>query len=743
MAPKFRLTTGVLEAAAFFLAAALLLFPGKAAPLGVVLLAGQAGLRRQRSGRWLPKTSISMPLVLLALTALLGCLVSPAPELSLNRLYVLILGMAAFYTILDWGRKPEQLLQAAILIILLGVGIALISLVVTDFEAGSLGKSYGLTSRFVMLIRLPGSGVPNPAEGVNPRGVAGSMAFFIPLAFSLAIFGQGWKLKVLGLLSLLPLGLPLVLSQSPQGYLSAAVGIGLVLAWRYPWTLLIQIPAAIASVIAWQNWHWWLSPAVVSRLEIGIFARVEIWRRGFLMLRDLPFSGSGLNAYPVVVEWYGPPSELPMSHAHNFFLQTANDHGMVGMIAVIVLLGMVFLSGWRAWRSAQQPVMKAACLGLAGSCAAFLGYGLADSIALGNKPALLLWGVFGLLEASQLLAPADRSVRKTSHALRYLLAGLILISLLSLPILGSSLLVNLGRVSLHQLQAQQRPIESQSLEKILDYANLAVRFWPENSRAYVLKGQSYWLGGQVSPALDSLEKAAALEGSDFMTHFQLAEMYQEQGGASQALIHWRAAGAGNWICQRGLDQLEAGNLDEAYQWLELALILGAKGCHAGIAFAQVNYELSQQLADQLDWAAAEQYADTAAQTNPTNDQYQYWLGKVYEEQGRVDDALQQYALVIQRSDSPTWLINAHHRRGGIFIDLRQFPQAVEEYRAAVEIGRQYELPDENQAFGLSLLGRALMMANDLEAARQAYLDALALNPDNQLARDGLKALDRK
>jgi hypothetical protein len=40
-------------------------------------------------------------------------------------------------------------------------------------------------------------------------------------------------------------------------------------------------------------------------------------------------------------------------------------------------------------------------LGAAGGCAAFLGYGLWDSMMLGNLPALAVWALLGLLTAAE------------------------------------------------------------------------------------------------------------------------------------------------------------------------------------------------------------------------------------------------------------------------------------------------------------------------------------------------------
>jgi hypothetical protein len=56
-----------------------------------------------------------------------------------------------------------------------------------------------------------------------------------------------------------------------------------------------------------------------------------------------------------------------------------------------------FAVGWQVAKRDRQ--LRGLSLGLLASLAAFHLFGLADTIALGAKPAVLFWGIIGLLSA--------------------------------------------------------------------------------------------------------------------------------------------------------------------------------------------------------------------------------------------------------------------------------------------------------------------------------------------------------
>ena len=520
----------------------------------------------------------ALPALVILLTGLVGVWAAPVPSLALKRFAILACGALVFALFARLSRSTAGFQGAVLLILLVGLAAALLSLVTTDWRAGDLAGSLPaisrLASRYPQLYVPPGTGVPNPAYGANPRTVAGSMAFFLPLAFSLALFAPGWKLRWLGALSLPVLLLPLLLSQSPQGLLAAGVGVGLVLAFCSPWSLLpLGALAAAASLVLAPGW-WGLPAPLLARLELGIAARLAIWPAAVRMLRDLPFTGAGLNSFPAVFPLYSLIPGAP-SHAHNLFLQTAVDSGIFGLAALLALFVAGFRSAWRVYHSSGSAFERAAMAGLAGGLAAFIGYGLWDSMTLGNVPALAVWAMLGMLAAASAMRPAPpaaASRRSLSHAARWLPIAFVLAAA---PLWVSALLVNLGRLSLNLslLAGQPGPYAIRSAPYGLpagELAALAIRLNPASSRAYVLAGLEAKMRGDLAAAVPALERALALDPADGLTALDLADAYHRLGDDEGAVRLWRPADYAPVLLERSARASAAGDYPQAETWAALA-----------------------------------------------------------------------------------------------------------------------------------------------------------------------------
>lgn len=550
-----------------------------------------------------------LPFSLLLLTALLGALVAPDKTLALNRLAVYAAGGLVF-VLAAWGgatrsrqmgiasrRKDAPgeaedrdggsplLSRGAVLILLGGVAAAVLSLLVTDWAAGELLPGLPLAGRFPLILRLPGSGVPNPANGANPRMVAGAMALFLPLAFSLALFARRPALRLLGGLAGLTLLFPLYLSQSPQGLLALAAGMGLALALRFPWSLIPQLGLALLAALAWRLWQWGLPPELIQRLGAGVQSRLEIWPVALLMLRDMPFSGGGLNNFPVLQPLYNSSLAI-QPHAHSVFLQTALDLGLLGLAACLGLFTLAFRTAWRAQRQSPDPDVRAALAGCAGGCAAFLGYGLWDSMTLGSVPALAVWAMLGLLCAAGQLYPAPPGSGVRLRRWRLVpLAGLGAAALLAAPVWAGALLVNAGRILYHPLVLQVSPLDAPAetstqaalppgdprLKRALWLGQAAARLYPLNGRAFLLQGLAAISTGQDRLAVPALERGLALEPCDARLRLELADACDRLGQAACAAYHWRLAGAYDLLIGRGIEAHARADYGQAARWFSLAI----------------------------------------------------------------------------------------------------------------------------------------------------------------------------
>jgi tetratricopeptide (TPR) repeat protein len=742
----------------------------------------------------------------LFLSATIALLIAPDRTLACHRLVVYAGGGLVFALAVWGGRKPHRLLGASILLLLAGVAAALLSLVVTDWSAGELGLNLPLSEQFPTLLHLPGSGVPNPAQGANPRMVSGTMALFLPLAFSLGLFAKQTSLRLLGGLAGLVMLLPLYLSQSPQGLLALALGLGLVLAWHWPWSMLPQAALALLATWAWYLWHWGLPPALVQRLLVGVQARIQIWSIALMMIRDMPFSGSGLNNFPTVMPLYDFSLE-PQAHAHNVFLQTATDLGLIGLAAFAALFGTAFYIGWQAYRHYPDLNLRAAVAGCAGGCAAYLGYGLWDSMTLGNLPALAVWAMLGLLLAAGRLCP-QLSVSHSQLSQRQkmiLLSGSGAFALLTLPIWVSALLVNAGRALYNPSALHAVPPKADHLEEMNWLAYSAARLYPSNVRACLLLGLLAVLNGEDLRARMAFEQGIALEPTDRQAQLALANTCYRLGETACAVEHWRLAGAHRELLNRGQVLYKADNYPAAEAWFQLAVqvdpgnsdgwlrwiaVLKAQAkwqaaeraarafaqrfpklslpyeelanallqlkqpedawqvVETGFALvpkpgAQLYYLRSRLAAERQDYLAAEADAIQAIALQPTSGLYLAWLGDIYMRQERYDAALAQYERAARNASSPDWMWRADQYKGSLYAAQGWWSEAVAAYTRAVSLGQEQGATSNVLAQNYALLGNILLRSGDLTGAEVAYRQALQLNPQNSIAQKGFAELVHK
>lgn len=397
----------------------LLLFPtlqpdwtaGGLALLALVWLA-RAILRREP---W-PVTPFNGALLLFCLTIPVAASVSAMPELTLPKLTGLILGLAAFRVIGFSATGRRGFAVAFGVFAVAGAGM---------WALGLLGMRLGILAPLVDrlpagLVSLPGA----PDQGINPNQLAGVLVLYLPFLLALAVLAVRTR-RILAALLLAFAGAAglatLVMTQSRAGWIGLAVG-GAALAvlvvaagahTRLKRALLVAggvilvagliagavfIPQRLGAASTAQN----AQQVGATLQQLSLDARLEIWSRALYALQDFPFTGVGLGTFRRVVDLLYPlflvPPDADIGHAHNIFLQVGVDLGLGGLVAYV---GLLFVAGVTAWETARSGggARRLLALGLAASLIGLHVYGLADALALGSKPGLALWMVFGLIAA--------------------------------------------------------------------------------------------------------------------------------------------------------------------------------------------------------------------------------------------------------------------------------------------------------------------------------------------------------
>lgn len=156
---------------------------------------------------------------------------------------------------------------------------------------------------------------------------------------------------------------PLFFSYSRGAYVAALVAIVVygVLKKR---SLL-----AIVAVLVF-TWHVVLPETVVERIsmtedasgqiESSAAQRVVLWEHALSLFENNFLFGIGFNSFGFTV----PQGEL--TDTHNFYMKTASEQGIIGLIVLALLLRRALASGWRLYREGQTPFYRALGFGFVG-----------------------------------------------------------------------------------------------------------------------------------------------------------------------------------------------------------------------------------------------------------------------------------------------------------------------------------------------------------------------------------------
>jgi putative inorganic carbon (hco3(-)) transporter len=168
------------------------------------------------------------------------------------------------------------------------------------------------------------------------------------------------------------------------------------------WLVVLGVPVALAAAIFISSSAGAMAMQQPGSASLSLAGRYELWARAIEAIRDVPFTGFGLNAFHHIVHnWYPLvllPEEVDITHAHNVFLQTALDGGLPALVAYVSLLLVVTMLTAQIFAQGQLR-HRALALGLFGNVCAVHVFGLTDAIALGAKVGVLLWSSIGLLGA--------------------------------------------------------------------------------------------------------------------------------------------------------------------------------------------------------------------------------------------------------------------------------------------------------------------------------------------------------
>ena len=387
------------------LIAPLMLFPRRWSWIAFVALGLLWLVRWKTTGRLTARTPLDWPILGILMMTLVSLYPSVDLTLSATKFYGIVLGVAAFYAMTNSLKNERAVMGAAWAMVGIGAAVALVSIAGTDWPQGKY--PFGLSHLYDLLPRLIDNVPRSLRGGFHANEVGGTMAGFLPLAVALFFTGCRRMTRLSAIIVVLVMGFVLLLSQSRSGVAGFTVGLLVLAVWRSRWFLLV-LPATLAVTAIAVHY---IGVEPIKNLffpmpgpggDFGTWeSRLRFWGYAWNMIQDFPFTGIGLNTFPIIAATFYaiPQAEAGMPlipHAHNLFLQVAVDLGIPGLIAFVALLVLFFLRWGQVLRRPLDKRLQILNVGLGAAMVSYLVFNLTDAITLGAKPGILFWALLAL-----------------------------------------------------------------------------------------------------------------------------------------------------------------------------------------------------------------------------------------------------------------------------------------------------------------------------------------------------------
>lgn len=380
--------------------------------LSILLALWGVSLIRQRR---VPRMGrlLSLPLIAFAAAAILSCasgILFYDPAVPGVHRFILVEYYATALVVLPIGAAflvADQLADGASLRwlrrILTGVAVLLLSGDLLPFRLVqapawlSLIVAHGLTVLFAVLLCDPPRAFWQRAlaAGVVVYGIVRLVA--LPFFFARTQWLSGWIMMTV----------PLVCA---------------VFIWSRTLFIVVGLPLAAGGALVTMPWIY--DTVTIARAE-GDFGRVRIWQDALHMVMLRPALGVGPGNYLDYAMRYAHGNIL-FGSAHGGYQQVAAEMGIVGLGALLWVLGGAVWLGSRLLRSVEDPLLRSLALA---ATAALVGQIAASTIGDYIVPAyhngghtnvcaaLYTWIMIGVLMAIEVMTKERISARRDAAAL--------------------------------------------------------------------------------------------------------------------------------------------------------------------------------------------------------------------------------------------------------------------------------------------------------------------------------------
>jgi len=355
---------------------------------------------RLQTRDWRPaRTSLEIPIALLLIAGLVGIAISPdhVGAVGIYRAYF-IEPIALFYVAIDLLGTPQEFR-----VVLIGFAIG-----ATVFALMNLGAWAIALARHEPIH----SGDAPEALYTSPNAVAMFLEPPLAIAAGFALYAEDRRNRRVAIVCLVFLLAALVFTLSRAGLLTLSV-LALVAVITMPNRRVkaVLLGGALIGGFAVAQIpivHERLARQLDPNYNFNTFeGRLQIWSDTLHMLRDHPIFGAGLRAYTQVMAPYVTGNRIPELYPHNVFLAMWSELGLLGLVAFVILLGLLLWRGWRGFYAAHG-LLRPLLWGTSAAFVAIAVHGLFDTPYYKNDLSVEFWIVAALqLAAIRALAEAS------------------------------------------------------------------------------------------------------------------------------------------------------------------------------------------------------------------------------------------------------------------------------------------------------------------------------------------------
>ncbi len=477
-------------------------------------------------GRGLPPTPLNPLLIVTVVVWFASAVFSLDPRMALENIWMPLTLLLLFFVMVDLLQSGRETLLVETQFL-----IATLVVLMAGLQLGSWYFGWGFGTQALGARSMIGAGVPlTPPRLFVPLGVSTWLsAYTAPLAVLAGAWGWSTRRRDarigLWLLAILLLGV-MLLTGSRGGWISLAAGLVVFAALEVIKNTRLQqvirrfaLPLGIALIGV-------VAAAVVALVVVsadpghssGDMLRFDLWRGAVQITADRPDFGVGIGEFGRAYRIARDPTYVDnrLGTAHNFYLNTLAETGLVGAVIAAALGVMLVWRWWRLWQSAETNSRRTR---LAGAFAALVGFGAQSFFDIFASPPLILLALtlaaYCITDVRSKLDPPLRGSRPAALA-----------SLIGVLIFGAAL------VRSDQAQAAFNA----SLNGSLEQAQQAVMLDP-SLRLYTLQ-VAYLTGEQSADSTDAIasyREALDLEPTWDTGWINLAALLQRQGDTSTAL----------------------------------------------------------------------------------------------------------------------------------------------------------------------------------------------------------------